>query len=312
MAYSMCGVESRFCDDAMPIRSGSRILPCAGFVSAVRTIDLRRSALLCQVCVRGVCFPLSSLISGLASGTFFDETGRLTGKKLLCAACAARNAAVSALQGTVMFRSISTAELGSGSSRRTPFTLTANASYRHHVCGSELRRCSLIFSGNCRTRRQLRSIFNPAGGMLCPTSVLIPVTGSTCSETLSSSSPSDDKAVLTSLRENCRTRRQLPSTFQEKGIQRCQTIVSQVMSCAESPLSSTSSSVSKLCVAPGRMGLPESLQTIQPGKAGEGALLMFSLIATTLTVGAVKISTPTLIWAGAEIAKAVYNASKED
>lgn len=145
MAYSMCGVESRFCDDAMPIRSGSRILPCAGFVSAVRTIDLRQSALLCQVCVWGVRFPLSSLISGLASGTFFDETGRLTGKKLLCAACAARNAAVSALQGTVMFRSISTAELGSSSSRRTPFTLTANASYRHHVCGSELRRCLLIF-----------------------------------------------------------------------------------------------------------------------------------------------------------------------
>ena len=312
MAYGMCGVESRFCDDAMPIRSGSRILPCVGFMSVVRTIDLRRSALLCQVCVRGACFPLSSLISGFASGTFFDETGRLVGEKLLCAACAARNAAVSALQGTAVFRSISAAEPGSSSSRRTPFTLTANASCRHHVCGSELRRCLLIFSENCRNRRQLRSIFNPAGGMLCPTSVLIPVTGSTCSETLSSSSPSDDKAVLTSLRENCRTRRQLPSTFQEKGIQRCQTIVSQVMSCAESPLSSTSSSVSKLCVAPGRMGLPESLQTIQPGKAGEGALLMFSLIATTLTVGAVKISTPTLIWAGAEIAKAVYNASKED
>jgi hypothetical protein len=39
---------------------------------------------------------------------------------------------------------------------------------------------------------------------------------------------------------------------------------------------------------------------------------MFTLLASTLTVGAVKISTPTLIWAGAEIAKAVYNASKED
>ena len=163
MAYSMCGVESRLCDDAMPIRSGSRILPCAGIVSAVRTIDLWRSALLCQLCFREDCFLLSSLISGLASGTFFDETGRLTGKKLLCAACAARNAAVSALQGTVMFRSISTAELGSGSSRRTPFTLTANASYRHHVCGSELRRCLLIFSENCRIRRQLPSTFQGKG-----------------------------------------------------------------------------------------------------------------------------------------------------
>ena len=39
---------------------------------------------------------------------------------------------------------------------------------------------------------------------------------------------------------------------------------------------------------------------------------MFTHLASTLTVGAVKISTPTLIWAGAEIAKAIYNASKED
>ena len=163
MAYSMCGVESRLCDDAMPIRSGSRILPCAGIVSAVRTIDLWRSALLCQLCFREACFLLSSLISGLASGTFFDETGRLTGKKLLCAACAARNAAVSALQGTVEFRSISAAEPGSSSSRRTPFTLTANASYRHHVCGSALRRCLLIFSENCRIRRQLPSTFQGKG-----------------------------------------------------------------------------------------------------------------------------------------------------
>ena len=170
----------------------------------------------------------------------------------------------------------------------------------------------------CCTLRPLRSNHAPStserdeGGLSCPTSVLIPVTGSTCSETLSSSSPSDDKAVLTSLRENCRIRRQLPSTFQEKGIQRCQTIVSQVMSCAGSPHSSISSSVSKLCVASGRMGLPAPFQTIQPGQAGEGALLMFSLIATSLTVGAVKVSTPTLIWAGAEIAKAIYRASQED
>ena len=312
MAYSMCGVGSRFCDDAMPIHSESRIFPHTGVVSVVRTIVLRRSVLLCQVCMRGVCFPLSSLISGFASGTFFDETGLGVGEKLLCAACAARNAAVSALQGAVVFSSISAAEPSSGSSRRAPFTLTANASCRHHVCGSELRLCSLIFSENCRTRRQLRSIFTPTGGMLCPTSVLILVTGSTCSETLSSSSPSDDKAVLTSLWESCWIRRQLPSTFQEKGIQRCQMIVSQVMSCAGSPLSSISSSVSKSYVAPGRMGLPDTLQPIHPGKAGEGALLMFSLIATSLTVGAVKVSTPTLIWAGAEIAKAIYRASQED
>jgi|GEM_PF-4169735 len=39
---------------------------------------------------------------------------------------------------------------------------------------------------------------------------------------------------------------------------------------------------------------------------------MFTLIASALTVGAVKVSTPTLIWAGAEIAKAIYKASKED
>jgi len=195
MAYSMCGVGSRFCDDAMPIRSESRVFPCAGVVSVVRTLVLRRSALLCQVCVRGVCFPLSSLISGFASGTFFDETGLGVGEKLLCAACAARNAAVSALQGTVVFSSISAAEPGSGFSRRTPFTLTANASCRHNVSGYELRRCLLIFSENCRTRRQLRSIFNPAGGMLCPTSVLILVTGSICSKTSLSSSPSDDRYV---------------------------------------------------------------------------------------------------------------------
>ena len=117
---------------------------------------------------------------------------------------------------------------------------------------------------NCRIRRQLRYNFSPEGGMLCPTSVPIPVTGSTCSETLSSSSPSDDKAVLTSLRDNCRIRRQLPATFQEKGIRQCQTIVSQVMSCAGSPLSSISSLVSKPGVASGRMVLPDTLQTIQP------------------------------------------------
>ena len=39
---------------------------------------------------------------------------------------------------------------------------------------------------------------------------------------------------------------------------------------------------------------------------------MFTLLASTLTVGAVKVSTPTLIWAGAEIAKAIYRASQED
>ena len=39
---------------------------------------------------------------------------------------------------------------------------------------------------------------------------------------------------------------------------------------------------------------------------------MFSLIAASLSVGAVKVSTPTLIWAGAEIAKAIYRASQED
>jgi len=195
MAYSMCGVESRFCDDAMPIRSESRIFPHTGVVSVVRTIVLRRSALLCQVCVRGVCFPLSSLISGFASGTFFDETGLGVGEKLLCAACAARNAAVSALQGTVVFSSISAAELGSASSRRTPFTLTANASCRHHVCGSELRLCSLIFSENCRIRRQFRINFHPHGGFSCPTSVPIRETGSICSKTSLSSSPSDDRYV---------------------------------------------------------------------------------------------------------------------
>ena len=82
--------------------------------------------------------------------------------------------------------------------------------------------------------------------------------------------------------------------------------------CAESPHSSTSSSVSEKTQRVGWDGPVRPISTIRPGKAGERNVTMFSLIAASLSVGAVKVSTPTLIWAGAEIAKAIYRASQED
>ena len=197
MAYGMCGVESRFHDFAGPICPGPRTFVSGGcLVSARRMFSF------------GNAFYFLTFIGGEISSCPLLQVPALPPEHLFMKPTFASAEYFHVPLARPGVRSCLLRGTRSGSA------IVVHAVAVEHVSGG-----AVLARTNRRTRRWIRFIFNPAGGMLCPTSVLIPVTGSTCSETLSSSSPSDDKAVLTSHPGKLPDSPAAPSTLHEKGIQ---------------------------------------------------------------------------------------------
>ena len=142
MAYSMCGVESRFYDGAMPMCSGSPMINLfCGCISAVHTVCIRRGITLRSVCLRGVVSSLYSLNSDVNAGAFLDEVGLVTDDELYRTAFAVRNA-VMPVSGKAAFRLIY-AVADFDPTRQSSFVFATDTKLLHEWCGR--RSMSAIF-----------------------------------------------------------------------------------------------------------------------------------------------------------------------